>query len=364
MQIYLVGGAVRDQLLGLPVKEKDWVVVGATKEDMQAQGFKQVGKDFPVFLHPKTQEEYALARTERKKGHGYSGFIVHAHPSVTLEQDLLRRDLTINAIAQDENGIPIDPFKGREDLKKGILRHVSPAFEEDPLRVLRLARFAAKFPDFTVSPETKALCQKIVSQGEINYLTSERVWLEWSKVLTTKEPGRFIEILESVGAWKVLMPYCQDPGLDKIRINKLAKEVSGDRLFSSIGLYLPKQEFKEYLKGVAVPSKVKELAQVVYILYTQIKAFQEESQSLLSMVSSTDAIRRPERFIQAVEVVSILQEDGEREKILRAWNDLITVLKEVKPDESWFKQPGKDIGEALQEKRKQVIEAWQRQNIG
>ena len=168
MKCYIVGGAVRDRLLGLPVKDRDWVVVGATPEVMQARGFRPVGKDFPVFLHPKTQEEYALARTERKVGRGYHGFTFHAAPDVTLEDDLIRRDLTINAIAEDDDGTLIDPYGGVADLRAGVLRHVSAAFAEDPVRILRLARFAARFAAFTVAPETQALMRHMVADGEVD----------------------------------------------------------------------------------------------------------------------------------------------------------------------------------------------------
>jgi len=178
MKIYLVGGAVRDALLGLPVTERDWVVVGATPDEMQAKGFRPVGQDFPVFLHPKTQEEYALARTERKSGHGYGGFSFHAAPDVSLEDDLVRRDLTINAMAREEGGQVIDPFNGRHDLKARLLRHVSPAFAEDPLRVLRVARFAARYHwlGFRVADDTLALMRQLADSGELDYLVAERVW--------------------------------------------------------------------------------------------------------------------------------------------------------------------------------------------
>ncbi|MGL4984715.1 MAG: multifunctional CCA tRNA nucleotidyl transferase/2'3'-cyclic phosphodiesterase/2'nucleotidase/phosphatase, partial [Plesiomonas sp.] len=178
MQVYLVGGAVRDQLLGLPIHERDWVVVGSTPEDMLAKGYQQVGKDFPVFLHPQSREEYALARTERKQGLGYTGFVCHAAPDVTLEQDLIRRDLTINAIAQHSDGTLIDPYNGQRDLTQRLLRHISPAFSEDPLRVLRIARFAARFADFgfQIAPETQQLMRTMVAAGELNHLTPERVW--------------------------------------------------------------------------------------------------------------------------------------------------------------------------------------------
>src|SRR3990170_6010589 len=177
MKIYLVGGAVRDKLLGLPVKDRDYVVVGGTPDEMVAKGFKPVGADFPVFLHPVTKEEYALARTERKSGHGYKGFKVYSAPDVTLEDDLRRRDLTINAIAEDDQGRIIDPFGGAEDLRRGVLRHVSPAFSEDPLRILRVARFAARFAGrgFRVAPETNELMRKIVKSGEVDHLVAERV---------------------------------------------------------------------------------------------------------------------------------------------------------------------------------------------
>lgn len=208
-KIYLVGGAVRDALLGLPVKERDWVVVGATPEWMLAQGFRPVGKDFPVFLHPETGEEYALARTERKQGQGYHGFVFHAAPDVTLEADLRRRDLTINAMAQDpDTGEIIDPYGGQRDLAQRILRHVSDAFVEDPLRVLRVARFAAKLArfGFRLAPETRALMERMAVSGELNALTPERVWKEMEKALHTDAPQVFFGVLHEVGALKVLLP--------------------------------------------------------------------------------------------------------------------------------------------------------------
>lgn len=205
MEIYTVGGAVRDALLGLPIQDRDYVVIGSTPEAMVVAGFLPVGKDFPVFLHPQTHEEYALARTERKQGHGYKGFSVFAHPSVTLEEDLQRRDLTINAIAQDAQGHLIDPFGGIKDLAAGILRHVSAAFIEDPVRILRVARFAARF-GFQVAPETLQLMRQMVDQGELDFLVAERVWQEFAKGLMTREPARMIEILRACGALARLLP--------------------------------------------------------------------------------------------------------------------------------------------------------------
>ncbi|MEA3405445.1 MAG: multifunctional CCA addition/repair protein [Pseudomonadota bacterium] len=207
-QIYLVGGAVRDALLGIPVYDHDWVVVGGTAEEMLADGFEQVGKDFPVFLHPKTKEEYALARTERKAGLGYHGFDISAASDVTLEEDLLRRDLTINAMARSDQGEIIDPYNGQQDLKNRLLRHVSPAFEEDPLRVLRVARFAAKLAPFrfTLHADTERLMSEMVASGELAELTPERVWQEVVKVLNTDQPSVFFKVLKQVGALEVLFP--------------------------------------------------------------------------------------------------------------------------------------------------------------
>jgi tRNA nucleotidyltransferase (CCA-adding enzyme) len=205
---YLVGGAVRDRLLGRPVVDHDHVVVGATPEQMLAQGFKPVGKDFPVFLHPDTGEEYALARTERKTGHGYHGFAFHADPGVTLEEDLARRDLTINAIAQDEHGELVDPFHGRRDLEQRVLRHVSPAFVEDPVRLLRVARFAARFAPlgFRVAGETMALMRTMVADGEVDHLVPERVWAETRRALAEAQPSAFVRVLREAGALAVLFP--------------------------------------------------------------------------------------------------------------------------------------------------------------
>lgn len=206
MRTYVVGGAVRDALLGLPVKDRDWVVIGATPEEMLARGFRPVGKDFPVFLHPQTQEEYALARTERKTGRGYAGFAFHTAPDVTLEEDLARRDLTINAIARDEDGSLVDPYGGVADLTARVFRHVSPAFAEDPVRILRLARFAARFADFGLAPETLALMRDMVACGEVDHLVPERVWQEIARGLMEDRPSRMIRSLRDCGALARLLP--------------------------------------------------------------------------------------------------------------------------------------------------------------
>ncbi|MBC7942509.1 MAG: multifunctional CCA addition/repair protein, partial [Chitinophagaceae bacterium] len=205
-RFYIVGGAVRDRLLGLPASDRDWVAVGATPEELLAAGYKPVGRDFPVFLHPQTGEEVALARTERKSGRGYLGFTVYAAPTVTLDEDLSRRDLTINAIAQAEDGTLIDPFGGRRDLDAQVLRHVSPAFVEDPVRLLRVARFAARFPDFRLAPETLTLLRRMVDEGEVDALVPERVWQELSRGLMQPRPSRMFELLRQCGALQRLLP--------------------------------------------------------------------------------------------------------------------------------------------------------------
>lgn len=208
MKTYLVGGAVRDGLLNLPLKDKDWVVVGATPGQMLALGYTQVGRDFPVFLHPENHQEYALARTERKSGNGYTGFICYSAPDVTLEQDLARRDLTINAIARDAEGQYYDPYGGRADIEQRILRHVSAAFNEDPLRVLRVARFAARFAhlNFRIAAETMALMRSMADSGELNHLTAERVWKETESALLTRNPQVFFQVLRDCGALAILFP--------------------------------------------------------------------------------------------------------------------------------------------------------------
>lgn len=219
MDVYLVGGAVRDALLGRPVKERDWVVVGSTPEEMRRLGYRQVGRDFPVFLHPETAEEYALARTERKSGPGHTGFVCHAGPDVTLEDDLRRRDLTVNAIAQDAEGRLVDPFGGQKDLERRVLRHVSPAFVEDPLRVFRVARFAARLPGFSVAPETLALMTRMAGAGALDELSPERVWQELLKALQSPAPARFFEVLAEAGALEPWLSELADgwhvpPGLE------------------------------------------------------------------------------------------------------------------------------------------------------
>ncbi|GJM06268.1 MAG: CCA-adding enzyme [marine bacterium B5-7] len=294
MKTYLVGGAVRDQLLDLPVKERDWVVVGATPETLLSQGYQAVGKDFPVFLHPETHEEYALARTERKTGKGYTGFDCYAAPDVTLEQDLLRRDLTINAIAQTPDGGLVDPFNGQADIQAKVLRHVSPAFVEDPVRILRLARFAARFADFSVAPETMQLMQQMVKDGEVDALVPERVWQEWQKSLSTTAPHRFIEVLRDANALNVLLPELMaqrdwhQPETEDCQVR-----------FSALFKGIPSTDVSNITKRFRVPNDYSQLAILTAAHHEQLAACEQgNAEMVLQLLEKTDALRRPERFQQ------------------------------------------------------------------
>ncbi|HEY3075584.1 MAG TPA: multifunctional CCA tRNA nucleotidyl transferase/2'3'-cyclic phosphodiesterase/2'nucleotidase/phosphatase [Burkholderiales bacterium] len=287
MRVYVVGGAVRDELAGLPVKDRDHVVVGATPEEMERLGYKPVGKDFPVFLHPATHEEYALARTERKSGRGYKGFTVHAAPDVTLEEDLRRRDLTINAMAKAEDGTLIDPFGGKQDLERRILRHVSDAFSEDPVRILRVARFAARF-GFDVAPETMALMKRMVASGETDYLVPERVWQEFSKGLMEREPRRMFEVLEACGLRQKLLP-------EIASIGKLDGTLA--QRFARLAWPLKEAEVEALCDRLKVPGEVRELALLACRNRVALRASRLATpQALLELLKRTDALRRPERF--------------------------------------------------------------------
>lgn len=299
MEIYLVGGAVRDQLLGLPIKERDWVVVGATQQEMLDKGYKKVGRDFPVFLHPKTHEEYALARTERKTGKGYTQFECHADPSVTLEDDLKRRDLTINAIAMTLDGILIDPYGGIKDLKKHILRHVSQAFAEDPVRILRVARFAAKFPDFKVHAKTNQLMQEMLARGEVDALIAERVWQEFSRALEENAPWRFFAVLEKCGALKKLFPEIDA----KFRVVQQSLKKSallsreGAVRFAAMLSGLSEQEIKALCGRYKVPREYKDLSVLVARYADKFKrALNLNAKELVDILEGMDAFRRADRF--------------------------------------------------------------------
>ncbi|MDX1838802.1 multifunctional CCA addition/repair protein [Legionella taurinensis] len=335
MKVYLVGGAVRDRLLGYPVKEQDWVVVGGTPEQLLQQGYQQVGKDFPVFLHPETHEEYALARTERKKGPGYYGFDCQYDVNVTLEEDLLRRDLTINAMAMDEQGRLIDPYYGAKDLEGKWLRHVSPAFAEDPVRVLRVARFAARYAHlgFRVADETRLLMYKMVNNGELHHLVAERVWQELQRALSEKNPDVFIMTLRSCGALSVILPEIQalfgvpntrryhpevDSGIHTLMVLQAAVELTEDTtarfaaLVHDLGKALtpmrqwPKHHGHEE-SGVSVieslchrlrvPAEYRKLAVLVSRFHLLIHRVEElRPQTIVKVLERTDAFRRPQQF--------------------------------------------------------------------
>lgn len=306
METYLVGGAVRDTLLDLPVKDRDWVVVGATPEDMLAKGFRQVGADFPVFLHPETNEEYALARTERKQGHGYHGFTVYSAPDVTLEDDLVRRDLTINAMAQTLDGEVIDPFHGQQDLTAKRLRHVSPAFAEDPLRILRTARFAARFAPlgFTVADETMTLMQQMVADGEVDHLVPERVWQEVQRALHEHAPTAFFDVLHDSGALSVLLPELADTSRFEAALTCLHCVATADAptesRFAALLSPLPPEEAKTRADAMKAPNDCRDLATLVSQVITPIRHLPPSGDDLaegfLQILEQADGWRRPERF--------------------------------------------------------------------
>ncbi len=333
MKIYQVGGSIRDALLGLPVQDRDWVVVGATPEQLAAQGFLPVGKDFPVFLHPQTREEHALARTERKTARGYRGFAVQASPAVTLEEDLARRDLTINAMAQDEAGRLIDPHGGQADLRDRVLRHVTPAFAEDPVRILRLARFAARLTDFSVAPETLALMRDMVEAGEVDALVPERVWQEISRGLMAAQPSRMFEVLRQCGALARLLPEVErlwgvpqrpehhpevDTGVHLMMVLDMAARLQaplGVRfacLTHDLGKgttpahVLPRhigheersvRLLQDVCQRLRVPVDVRELAVVVAREHGHIHQSGDFGPAaLLRLLERCDALRKPERF--------------------------------------------------------------------
>ncbi|MYM40600.1 multifunctional CCA addition/repair protein [Duganella qianjiadongensis] len=335
MQIYVVGGAVRDRLLGLAVQDHDHVVVGATPEDMLALGFRPVGKDFPVFLHPKTQEEYALARTERKTAPGYRGFVFHTSPEVTLEQDLIRRDLTINAIACAEDGTLTDPYGGVRDLEQRIFRHVSPAFEEDPVRILRVARFAARFADFSIAPETMALMQQMVAKGEVDALVPERVWQELSRGLMEARPSRMLEVLRACGAlarivpeldalWGVPQPEKWHPEIDTgthvLQVLDCAAQLGMELpvrvacLLHDLGKGVtpaanwPAHHGHEELgvplveavcQRLRVPTECRDLAVMTAREHGNVgRALQLRANTMVKLLERCDAFRKPARFLQ------------------------------------------------------------------
>ena len=398
MKTYLVGGAVRDKLLGLPVKDRDWVVIGATPKKMIEEGFEPIGENFPVFLHPKTKEEYALARTERKSGKGYKGFVFYSSPKVTLEDDLKRRDLTINAIAEDENGELIDPYGGEADLKNGILRHVSPAFVEDPLRVLRIARFAACF-GFKIADETIKLLHIISKSNELDTLTPERVWSEMEKALAGKYPTRFILALRSCNALKILFPEIDalfgipqnkkyhpeiDVGRHTLMALNQSVQLSSDPIvrFSVLVHDLgkattPKEQLPNHdgheTRGIniidsfceryKIPNKYHDLAACVSEFHIDCHQIQEmEPKEILERLEKLDAFRRPERFkkfLIACESDSRGRAGFEEKEFPQAkyFLNALEISRGVNVGLLANKSlKGKELGEALRKERIKILE--------
>ncbi|MGE8436437.1 MAG: multifunctional CCA addition/repair protein [Pseudomonas palmensis] len=403
MQIYKVGGAVRDRLLGRPVTDIDWVVVGATVEQMQAQGYRPVGADFPVFLHPQSGEEYALARTERKSGRGYGGFTFHASPEVTLEEDLVRRDLTINAMAEDEQGRITDPYKGQQDLQDRILRHVSPAFAEDPLRVLRVARFAARYAGlgFQVAPETLALMRELSESGELQALTAERSWKEIARALMEEQPQVFIQVLRDCGALKQLMPELDvlfgvpqpaahhpeiDTGVHTLSVLEQAARhnqpltVRWACLLHDLGKGLtPEEEWPRHiahehrgLKAIKAvnqrfkaPRDCQELALLVGEYHTHgHRALELKASTLLELLQRFDVYRRPQRFeefIAACEMdargrLGLEERDYPQAAYLRCAAGAARAVAVQPLVEKGF--TGQGLGEAIKRERLNALKAY------
>lgn len=406
VKIYLVGGAVRDGLLKLPVKDKDWVVVGATPQQMLDAGYQQVGKDFPVFLHPQSREEYALARTERKSGQGYTGFTCYAAPDVTLEQDLLRRDLTINAIAQDETGELIDPYNGRSDIERRLLRHVSPAFNEDPLRVLRVARFAARYAhlNFLIAPETLALMREMADNGELAHLTAERVWKETENALSSRNPQVYFSVLRECGALKVLFPEIDalygvpapakwhpeiDTGIHTLMTLSMAAQLSPEidvrfaTLCHDLGKGLtPKEKWpshhghgpagvklvEQLCARLRVPNEIRDLAKLVAEFHDLIHTFPIlQPKTVVKLFDAIDAWRKPQR----VEQIALTSEadargrtgfessDYPQGRMLRAAWDAAQSVSNKEVIEAGFSGPA--IREELTKRRIKAVAAWKEQ---
>lgn len=409
MQIYKVGGAVRDRLLGLPVTDIDRVVVGATAEQMHQLGYRPVGSDFPVFLHPETGEEYALARTERKNGRGYGGFIFHASPDVTLEQDLIRRDLTINAMAEDDHGNLTDPYNGQQDLQDRVLRHVSPAFAEDPLRVLRVARFAARYAElgFSVAQPTLALMRQLSESGELQALTAERSWKEISRALMERQPQVFIQVLRDCGALKELMPELDalfgvpqpeahhpeiDTGVHTLSVLQQAAEhqqplsVRWACLLHDLGKgTTPASEWPRHIahehRGLKLikavnqrfkaPRDCQELALLVGEYHTHgHRALELKPSTVLELLQSFDVYRRPQRFeefIMACEMdargrLGFEQRSYPQADYLRGAANAARQVAAQPLVEQGLK--GKELGEALKAARLQALKTYKAHQQG
>ncbi|ARS50756.1 multifunctional CCA addition/repair protein [Ectopseudomonas hydrolytica] len=408
MQIYKVGGAVRDRLLGRPVSEVDWVVVGASAEQMLALGYRPVGADFPVFLHPQTGEEYALARTERKSGRGYGGFTFHASPEVTLEEDLIRRDLSVNAMAEDEQGTLIDPYGGQQDLAARILRHVSPAFAEDPLRVLRVARFAARYAPlgFRVADETLGLMRQLAESGELAHLTAERSWKEISRALMEPRPDVFIQVLRDCGALAALLPEVDDlfgvpqpqahhpeidTGVHVLSVLRQCAEhdqplsVRWACLLHDVGKGLtPEAEWPRHIahehKGLRLiqainerckaPRDCAELAMLVGEFHTHgHRALELRPSTLLELLQRFDVFRRPQRFAEFVAACE-MDARGRHGLEQRQYPQAAYLLGAAEAARQVPVKPllekglkGAELGEALNRERLRALKAYKAQHV-
>ena len=351
MQIYLVGGAVRDALLGQPVTDRDWVVVGATPQEMAAQGYKPVGKDFPVFLHPHTHEEYALARTERKTALGYHGFVFNAAPDVTLEQDLARRDLRINSMAQDAAGQLIDPFGGQHDVRRKVLRHTSSAFAEDPVRILRAARFAARLPDFTVAPETLLLMHDMVARGEVDALVPERIWQELAKGLMEDHPARMVDVLQQAGALARLLP------APDTRALTAAAQAGASLAVRYASWFLANNLGRQVLPRV--PKECADLLDLAQRQAPRILGCQKlEAAGLLKLLTQCDGFRRPLRFDDLLRSVEFVHAGGNPAKTANACTHLRNALAAahtVKLGTASGASKGYDMGQQIAQARIQVL---------
>jgi len=331
LEVYIVGGAVRDEMLGLPVRDRDYVVVGASPEQMVALGYRPVGRDFPVFLHPQTHEEYALARTERKLAPGYHGFSVHASAEVTLEEDLQRRDLTINAMARAASGALIDPYNGAEDLSQGVLRHVSPAFVEDPVRILRVARFAARF-DFTIAPETAVLMQQMVEAGEVDFLVAERVWQELATGLQEARPSTMLSVLHECGALARVLPQLADLFAEHGMSESLAavdatadQQASLEVRFAALMRQLEPEALIKLCERMRAPAACRELAVLAARHANAVLAAEHLSaEEAVAVADAADAWRRPERWLAMVQaaVAGEVVAGGSAASVRRYWSRL------------------------------------------
>jgi len=333
MKTYVVGGAVRDRLLGLPVSDRDHVVVGATVDEMIAAGFKPVGKDFPVFLHPTTHEEYALARTERKVAPGYAGFVFHADPSVTLEADLVRRDLTINAMAEDASGALIDPFGGAADLAARRFRHVGPAFAEDPVRILRVARFAARFTDFEVVDDTLTLMRTMVANGEVDALVPERVWQELSRGLMEGRPSRMFDVLSNCGALERLLPeFVASKPADReaaLRAIDLGASRGSPLPVRFAALVASSDGVAQIADRLHVPSPVRDVAVLLSTNLGRLDAIDGSAEEMVAMMERGDAFRRPDRFAQVLAAHALLRAARHQASVEDRWARAVSAARSV-----------------------------------